>query len=170
MNKKEEKIFYDNLYERLKEHEFFRESHETEIKLMNWLLAIAIGILILTVSNINQFLIDDKLFLKPLFIFYTVLLSLSILFIGFLRFLHYISDLGLTTMRSSIKKRQWRLDNNIGDKEENITKILQSIEGWTKAYNLVSDQIGFLKNGFIMLFTSILVFIIYFILLILFKY
>ena len=166
MDKEKQKI---DITENLKKGDFFKESREIQIQFTNWLLAIGVGLLLITISNLDKFILNTKIFLKPILIIYFIILGYAILSMGIHRFILFLSEFGISTFIASIKKRQWKMIKGFGDKKENAEKILESIDDYIKGINL-SHNIILLKSGSIMLLLSILIITLCFILLILIKY
>ncbi|MBN2881802.1 hypothetical protein JXM83_07170 [Candidatus Woesearchaeota archaeon] len=161
-------ITHQKADEFIKELDFFYESKKSEIQLINWLLAILTGLLLITISNFDKFIVNQEIFLKPFFIVIFLSLGFSILNLGVLRFIHFLSEFGLSTMCSCIKKLQWRIENNIGDNEEDMKKIEERIGGWVLSSNILNKRGINLKIGFVSFFVVIIMYIVYFILFIIF--
>lgn len=116
-------------------------------KMLNWFLAISVGLLIAIFSNLDKYKVENTVPAKPYLVIGMVLVMISTVAFAIIRFSYFIREASILKAKGELEKLRYKLENGDETITNDVEKLEKPINLWIKGANLTSKTIDPVKSA-----------------------
>ena len=161
-NKKDLIDYIDSIFDTLENYDVFSKSIKSIENMLNWFIAVGVGLFLAIFSNIDKLRYENQIPEKHILVISLILIGLGSAIISSIRILLFLREYIIITAKGVINKIRFKIK-----KESNTDSDFDNFEKQCKTWLKITDKsyslLLFLREGIFLIVIGVFIFIGYFI-------